>query len=84
MVADEPFGVLRVGVGEDGGPLFVDGVGAAVVDVCGGVCMPIPEWRWVWLYQPKNQARKARASSRLPNQAGNSGRYFNVLKWDSE
>ena len=37
MVADEPFGVLRVGVGEDGGPVLVDGVGVAVVDVGGGV-----------------------------------------------
>ena len=33
MVADEPFRVCAVGLGEDGGALLVDGVGAAVVDV---------------------------------------------------
>ena len=37
VVADEPFWVGGVGLGEDGGPLLADAGGVAVVDVCWGV-----------------------------------------------
>jgi hypothetical protein len=37
VLADEPFGVRGVGAGQDLGPSGPDGVGAAVVDVGGGV-----------------------------------------------
>src|SRR3954470_19323352 len=37
-----------------------------------------------WLYQEKNSWQKRRASSSEPKRSGKSGRYFSVLKWDSE
>src|ERR1039458_9680347 len=44
----------------------------------------MPEWRWSWLYQAKNRAQWARASSKLPNRSGKSGRYLKVRNCDSE
>ena len=49
-----------------------------------GVCQPIPEWRWTWLYSVKNPSRKARAADRLGNDPGKSCRYLRVLNCASE
>jgi hypothetical protein len=48
------------------------------------VCRPSPEWRCWWAYQRKKRSQNTRASSMQPNRSGKSGRYFNVLKFDSE
>ena len=44
----------------------------------------MPEWRCAWLYQSKNARQCWRACSIESNRAGNWGRYFSVLKFDSE
>ena len=44
-----------------------------------GVCQPIPEWRWTWLYSAKNPSQNARAADRFGNDPGKSCRYFRVL-----
>jgi hypothetical protein len=62
------------------GPLGLDELGPAVVDV-GGVWKPIPEWRCSWLDQRKNRVQKAWASSKQPNRSGTSGRCLRVLNW---
>ncbi len=44
--AVESFRVRAPGVVQRGVSVTVDGVGQCVVHVGGGVCMPIPVWRW--------------------------------------
>ncbi|GGN48205.1 hypothetical protein GCM10010109_85190 [Actinoplanes campanulatus] len=55
-----------------------DLVVAAVVHV-GGVCRPIPECRWAWLYQFTNSVMNERASARDANRSGKTGAYLSVL-----
>src|SRR5271170_5451980 len=48
------------------------------------VCRPRPPCRCSLLYQGKKSWQCARAAWIEPNRAGNAGRYFKVLNWDSE
>src|SRR5450830_30131 len=49
-----------------------------------GVCQPMPEWRWTWLYSAKNPAQNVRASWTVLKRRGKSCRYFIVLNCASE
>ena len=48
-----------------------------------GVCQPMPEWRWTWLYSLKNPSRNSCASPRDAKDFGKSWTYFRVLNWAS-
>lgn len=76
MFTDEPFRVAVVGGGHHVGAHGVNGLNVSMVDVVwsvpGDARVPCPV-----LYQLKKRRQKVRASSRLPNVSGKSGRYFN-------
>lgn len=82
-LADEPFGVGGVGGGEHVRPGGLDGLGAAGVDVGGGV--QAQPGMAVFLVIPGEKTWQcARAASIEAKRRGKSGRYFRVLNWLSE
>ena len=81
-LADEPFGVRPVCVGEHGGALVTDGLGGAVVDVGGSVQAQPAVVMIVVIPSEEGLAVPAGGLDRV-EAAGKSGRYFRVLNWDS-
>ena len=82
-LADEPFLVLLVGGIEHDGAVGVQLLGVSVMH-CGGGHQPDPGVAVDVVVPVDEHAAVTAGASMSSNRAGNSGRYFSVLKFDSE